>query len=269
MRYVELPPARALAPWVECLWALEAPAPEPGDPVEPVLPDGCTELVFHVGAPFRRRTLGRSDGATQYRSAVVGQIESALLLEPTGVVGLVGVRLRPEAAGAFLGVAARELTGTSARLDEVLASASPAFEDAVYAGDDLVAALARLEIRLADHASTRALPDERVQRAVALARAAGGACDVAALAATAGLSPRQLERRFADEVGVTPKRFLRLLRVHRAAQLLQKGVRAVDAALTCGYYDESHLHRDFREVAGAPPARWAASEHAFADRLLG
>jgi AraC-like DNA-binding protein len=267
--YVEIPPAPALARHVECLWAMTGPAPEPGAAAEPVLPDGCMEIVFHVGSPFRRRSTGPGDEGSQHRSAVVGQLERALDLVPTGPVGLVAVRLRPEAASAFMGAEAGELTGTSARLTDVWEREGADTEDAVYTAPDTWAALAALHERLLLRRAAIDDPAEALTRAVAVARERDGAVDVRTVAAAAGWSTRQLARRFRREVGLSPKRFLRVLRVQKAAQLLQSGSRPIDAALACGYFDEAHLHRDFREIAGAPPGRWLAGDRTLADRFLG
>lgn len=269
MRYVEVPPAPVLAPWVACLWALEAPPPLPGEEDDPVLPDGCMEIVFHLGAPFRRRTIGRDDDGSQHRTAVVGQIDRALVLRPTGPVGLIGARLRPEGAAALLGESVGALAGTSARLEDLWPRVAAEIEDRVYAAGDLLVALEELETCLVRRAAAARLPHAGLARAVVLARATSGAVDVARLAVAAGTSSRQLQRRFRSDVGLSPKRFLRVLRVHRAARLLREGGRHVDVALACGYFDEAHLHRDFRDVAGAPPGRWLAADHAIADRLLG
>jgi AraC-like DNA-binding protein len=269
MRYVEIPPTPPLAPWVECLWALEAPAPAADEPDEHVLPDGCMEIVFHVGAPFHRHSLSRDDGGSQHRTAVVGQLERAIVLRPTGVIGLVGARLRPEGAAALLGASVHDLTGTSAHLDSVWERECAEIEEHVYGAGDVVSALDELERCLLRRAASARAPHAGLVRAVALARTTGGATDVAALSAVAGSSTRQLERRFRSDVGLSPKRFLRVLRVHRAARLLREGGRPLDVALACGYFDEPHLHRDFRDVAGAPPGRWLATEHEIAARLLG
>ena len=269
MDYIEIWPVPALAPYVECLWALTGPAPDPGAEPEPVLPDGCMEIVFHLGSTFRRRATGPGDVASQHRTAVVGQIERALELEPTGPVALVAARLRPEGASAFLGVDAGEFSGTSAPLDAVWGQRGADIEDAVYSTGDAGAALATLHARLRALAGGLDAPAAPVSRAVAVARARDGAVNVRAIARAAGWSTRQLERRFRRDLGLSPKRFLRVLRVRKAAQLLQSGARAIDAALACGYFDEAHLHRDFREIAGTSPGRWTNAQRPLADQFLG
>ncbi len=227
------------------------------------------EIVFHVGSPFRRRTLGRDDAATQHRTAVVGQIDRALVLEATGRIGLIGARLRPEGAAALLGHDVGQLAGTSAALDALWECDAAEVEERVYAATDVFDALGALESALLRRVERARAPHEGLVRAVRLAETTAGATSVRSLAAAAGTSTRQLERRFATDVGLSPKRFLRVLRVHGAARLLGEGTSPVETALRCGYFDESHLHRDFRLVTGGPPGRWISAEHGFADRLLG
>src|SRR6185436_14338748 len=55
-------------------------------------------------------------------------------------------------------------------------------------------------------------PQRLVEAAVARVRATAGRVGVAALAHEAGLSTRQLERRFRERVGLGPKTFARLVR---------------------------------------------------------
>ena len=56
----------------------------------------------------------------------------------------------------------------------------------------------------------------------------------------------------------------RVARFRRAERLLRapahRSIAAV--ALTCGYYDQAHLNRDFRELAGCPPTAHLAELHA-------
>ncbi|MGE0314008.1 MAG: helix-turn-helix domain-containing protein [Lautropia sp.] len=69
-----------------------------------------------------------------------------------------------------------------------------------------------------------------------------------------GVSERQLERRCRQWLGLAPKRLHRLTRFESAlcGALATRRVPDVDAALAAGYYDQSHLARDARRLAGAP-----------------
>ncbi|GIF96413.1 AraC family transcriptional regulator [Catellatospora citrea] len=90
----------------------------------------------------------------------------------------------------------------------------------------------------------------------------GGALRVGALAAETGWSRRHLCARFAAEFGVGPKDALRLVRFGRSTRLVREPHRRAlaDIAAACGYYDQAHLAREWREFAGVAPSHWAQSE---------
>jgi AraC-like DNA-binding protein len=96
---------------------------------------------------------------------------------------------------------------------------------------------------------------------------AGGQLPVAALAAETGWSDRHLRSRFRAETGLTPKAAARLIRFGRARRLLLRRQRAgtgaslAELAAECGYYDQAHLDREFRGLAGCPPTTWLAEEY--------
>jgi transcriptional regulator GlxA family with amidase domain len=85
--------------------------------------------------------------------------------------------------------------------------------------------------------------------------ATGGAVRVEQLARETGWSRRHLSARFREEVGMPPKAFARLVRFQRAAGLLRAGADLADAAYACGYADQPHMNRDFRDLFGAPPSQ--------------
>jgi AraC-like DNA-binding protein len=93
----------------------------------------------------------------------------------------------------------------------------------------------------------------------------GGTIRAAELAEQTGWSGRHLASRFRAEIGLTPKAAARVIRFHRARHLLaaqaaQGGYRLADLAVTCGYFDQAHLAREFRALAGCPPSHWLAEE---------
>ena len=81
------------------------------------------------------------------------------------------------------------------------------------------------------------------------------------LSASSGMTPRTLQRLFADYVGVSPKWVMRRARLHEAAERADSGEPVDWAALASdlGYADQAHLTRDFTVTIGVPPARYAAA----------
>jgi AraC-type DNA-binding domain-containing proteins len=82
----------------------------------------------------------------------------------------------------------------------------------------------------------------------------GGLVSVDLLAKEAGVSTRQLERRFLCEVGLTPKLLSRILRFQQVFRAVERCDGAwAPVALECGYYDQAHLIRDFNQFAQQTP----------------
>ena len=101
-------------------------------------------------------------------------------------------------------------------------------------------------------------PDPAV---IAAAGALSRGVPVGEVARDLGLLPRTLRRRFAGQVGLTPKRFARVQRMQRLVRDLE-GQSEVDwavAAARHGYADQPHLADEFRELAGVTPAEYLRS----------
>lgn len=103
-------------------------------------------------------------------------------------------------------------------------------------------------------AARRARPPAypELERAWALLRASGGRLRVEALARELGCSRRHLAKRFAEDVGVTPKVAARLIRFEAVRARLGSAPLARLAAER-GFSDRAHLAREFRALGGAPP----------------
>ena len=112
----------------------------------------------------------------------------------------------------------------------------------------------------------------------------GGQARIAGLAGETGWSARHLQGRLRTETGLTPKAAARVIRFDRARRLMLRrgnsgaggpgGLVLADLAAECGYYDQAHLDREFRALAGCSPSRWLAEEFrnvqaAFADGVPG
>ncbi|MGH9866581.1 MAG: DUF6597 domain-containing transcriptional factor [Candidatus Polarisedimenticolia bacterium] len=270
MRYAEIAPHPSLRPHVERIWILQGAGSDAGDS-EQVLPDGRSELIFHLGDPFLRLD-GPSGPQPQSPVLAAGQIRGPLPLKPSGVVDVVGVRLSPAGGRTLLDAPASELAGLTIDLESLW-------------GGEAHELLARMQdtprddgrVDLLEHSLMRRLGTSRrrdagIEWAVAEIEAACGRVDLAELARTLGRSRRQLERRFAAQVGLSPRTFARIIRFRRAVgavRALPAGEPPawVDVALSCGYFDQSHMIRDFREFAGVPPRAFVRQPRSLSDLM--
>jgi transcriptional regulator GlxA family with amidase domain len=103
---------------------------------------------------------------------------------------------------------------------------------------------------------TRPANDHLVRQAMLqLENTLTGAVSVASIAASLGLSARQLERRFLSDIGLSPREYRLRLRLARAAWLLEHtDLSITQVALDCGYGDPSHFSRTFISRFGRRPS---------------
>lgn len=99
-------------------------------------------------------------------------------------------------------------------------------------------------------------PDPLITAAVAWLDRAPAGSRIDALTRYIGLSQSALERRFRHIVGVSPKKYVSLVRLRRAVRLHTAGADLTTVAHTAGYFDQSHFIKDFRRATGLSPSKF-------------
>ena len=254
MDYQEYPPGPQLAPYVDRFWTLTGSAAEMAGEVQPVLPDGRTELIVHLGDAFER---GSIDGLFERQAPIIfaGQLTSELLLRPTGAAAVLGVRFHPFGATAFLDVPQHRLAGVTPALEDLSRPLARALAS-VRSVTDRPARAVPLVRQVLERMVRPEDADPRIHAAVSIVMASRGRIPVEGVATVAGMSRRHLERRFLDVVGMSPKRLARITRFQAAVAALTAGTdgSAAATAATFGYADQPHFIREFRELAGCTPS---------------
>ena len=266
--YEEMLPPAALAGQVRCIWRLRAPAGDPAPP-EPIVPDGCVELVLNLADPFIRHT---APGVSHVQPArlVTGQITRAITIAPSGRTDLWGIRFQPWAAASFLGIHGTELRDRMIAVDD----ASPGLHsllDPVIDAPTERARGQRLIEALLGHARAVRAADDVLRRLVASIADEPDPLSVRELARRAGLGTRRLQSLFAEHVGISPKMLMRLNRFQRALRIArERGDLSWGAvALEAGYYDQPHLNHDCQEITGRAPSALVAKDPGLTEIFLG
>ncbi|MBI1737738.1 MAG: AraC family transcriptional regulator [Acidobacteria bacterium] len=254
MRYREFQPHPALQTYIECYWAVYDDS-QTSRIAAPILPDGSLEIILNLGGPqlLDARRFGQSPDSRCY---LFGQQDRYVLLTNGRRIDYLGIRFRPAGAYRFVGVNVDKLRAQVLELGAVLPSLQRELLNGVDPRGPLSARIHQLDRILLGHLKPVAKQDLTIEAAVDLAVRKRGNVQVSEILAALGVGARQLERKFNRAVGIGPKLFCRVLRfksIYEAAR--QSPIeRWAAAAFACGYYDQSHLIRDFLRFSGTAPA---------------
>lgn len=232
MTYRELAPPTGLLPVVACLWEHDVP---PGHE-QRIIPDGCVDLV-------------RLDGELVVVGADTGPVVSAPGVVPASRTS--GIRLRPGAAGAVLGLPASEVRDQRVPLADLWPDVGPALAETLDTADPA----GRLNLLARTVLHRRAERDELV--AAAARRLGVPGVRIAGVAEDLGVSERHLHRRTVTAVGYGPKMLGRVARLRRLIAL-SAGTQPplADRALLAGYASQAHMSDEVRRLTGRTPVRF-------------
>lgn len=246
-------PEGPLAEHVEAVWASHG---EGVFETEEILPRSRTEVLFAMGD---RHWLRDPEDARRDRAYETSFV-SGLHQRPLHVVSpsnsaMAGVRLRPAGAAAFLRDTPAAIAGSVVDLDAVLGREVERLREQIATTRDLRRRALLLAAAVARHlASTPPLSDA-VRFALATLHASHGGASIRGIVRATGYSHRWVTEHFRSEVGLGPKAYARTVRFESAFERLMALDRVdwADFAVDCGYYDQAHLAREFRALAGATP----------------
>jgi AraC-like DNA-binding protein len=175
------------------------------------------------------------------------------------------VDLSPPAAYVLFREPMHELAHRVVPLEEVFGE--PLLAERLHERADWADRFALLDSVLARRLGDAPAPSSEISWAWHTLLQTGGRMRVAALATELGWSRKRIAARFREEVGLAPKAAARLIRFERARESAERSERRDWAriALEYGYYDQSHLINDFREVTGRSPETFFQDARAGAD----
>lgn len=269
MIYRESPPSSTFLSLIDRYWSIEYDGGSDAPP-EPVLPDGCPEIVFNLADRFQRIP-SHGDVETQATAIVSGQLRRHILIRPTGRVSLFGVRFRPHAAFVFLGVGMSSLTDHVVPLSDVIDGASEELESRVQNATTFAERVAAVEAVLSNRINRSNSEESLAAGLSGLISDSGGRTSIRELVDRSGIGERRVERIFSKHVGVSPKMFARIVRFQGVVRSIEAAdsFGLLDTALSFGYYDQSHMIHDFNEFAGTSPLQYFEATHRLSELFTG
>lgn len=246
---------------------------QPGEAVPfkpyPPRPEQC--LTFFPRDAQRLEYPAEGRWVTQPRAVLVGQPTQRVNLHVGRDFLALIVVFQPGALFRLTGVPARELTDAHVDAESVFSREARLVSERLSSSTDYPEMIQLVEMFLLEvvrRSHRGALPLDRVAQGVVQHP---GQHSVVDLASQSCLSPRQVERQCRDRLGVGPKTFARIARLHHTYQRRFRHPREdwLSTALACGYCDYQHLAKDFRDLAGASPTVLFRQDESAPERAFG
>lgn len=237
--------------------------------IKPIPPDAEQSIFFYPRSDVKTIVNSTADARIASPSIIVGQKTSRINIQFGEDHLIIQVCFQPGFLYQFLGktpitlfqdeeINAEDLLGRGmAELNEQLREETDHRQ--------MLGLIDRFLLKKISGLSTDIRP---IDRAIVALRNSEKPLSLAWLADQACLSTRQFERKFQERMGMSPRFFSRIARFDRVFKLKAQHPHLdwLDVAYTCGYYDFSHLMRDFRQFADVTPSMLMAEELRSPDR---
>jgi len=198
--------------------------------------------------------------AERMGSFVAGLTDGPVLVEHGGSARCLQVDLAPLAARRLLRLPMSELANRSVALEDVLGRPAGELVERVAGAPSWAEGFALVDEALTARLAEAPPVDPGVSWSLERLAATGGGAAIGDLARELGWSHRRLISRFRDAIGLPPKLVARIVRFERLGRILaaEAGVEMARAAAECGFFDQAHLAREVRDLAGVTPTELRA-----------
>lgn len=219
-----------------------------------LIPDGTFELILNFGNAVYH-TDGNHEATQRPDTLLAGGFSKKFTLHYTGNICMIGVVFNPVYRNMLL----------NDRMDLYSASlitADDAFGNTLNAMIEALPDLSNTEY-LREHIENYfmklfknqpgSVHTKSICTAVEIIQHAKGNIVVEELASRVCMSTRNFRRAFTETIGMSPKEYIRIIRSKNILHMTRKGESIDTMAHELGYYDPSHLVRDFKDISGVSP----------------
>jgi len=254
MDFQIIQPSGILSKYIKQYWTLETSANE-GEVKERVIPTGNIDLIFHYAKAL---TVQKPDG-TDYQQApflISGQNSSYVDVVSDEKIGMIAVVFYPHTAGLFFDFPLNIIENQSVCLRTLLKDKINLLEDKIALANNLQSRIEAIENFLFSCLHNNA--DKQLELIVGALKVINqhrGQINSTELANSLGISNKQLERKFAAQIGKSPKKFIKIVRfqsvLDNAKNMTEE--KLSNLAYDNGYFDQAHFINDFKTYTGYPP----------------
>jgi len=230
--------------------------------------DGSTGLILSGNQDFYTGAL--KGGVPS--SFFYGQLSAHRDFAVKGSFSMIAVVFQPYFFNILLKISAKEAKDQIISVEDVLKSELLSFQENLLAGKKPEFIITQLNNFFTRFISGSSSTDHELVTAVQqLMLNNKGSVTSKDLELFTGYSERHLERKFEDYIGLSPKKYGNIIRLHHFIGLMKKNAdRESIAGLSydAGYTDQSHLIKDFKNNTGLTPNQYLKTENKLAINFI-
>jgi len=247
--YREYEPHEALKPFVSCFWsAVPGKYTLPVSYTDTIIPDGCSDIIIGFNTVTKKYNI-------IYCGIFDYYFQTQEILDANQAT--FGIRFFPGGAYPFLDYTLKEFSNDIVNLSDM----NKTFHDQI--GEQMVYASSDEErVRLAQSFLTgKLISDQRQPTSSNLLSnmlytifKQHGNVSVQELSKMEITDVRTINRLFENWIGLSPKKFSRIIRFQATVQALINKTDALTTVNQFGYYDQAHFINDFKKHLGKTPS---------------
>ncbi len=269
MDYQTFEPHSDLKSLVSCYWTLEVPK-QAKPQKQRIVPDGCIEMAFILGSDIMRYT-SDDDYILQPRTMVLGQTIEPFYIEPTGYVNTFAIRFYPYGFANFVTEPIKNLANKETPIGQLFEEKKAReLEEKIIEAKDTKLRIEIIESFLLERLNEKSTVENIVKTTVDALLSTNGNAQIKTILKGDLSKRRLLERKFAKEIGVSPKQLGKLIRLQSALKMLlnKETENLTNIAYQSDYYDQAHFIKDFKEFTGTSPREFLGNENMILSTLF-
>lgn len=263
-QFKKVSPSPFLQPYINGYWLLERQANcAITDPVR-LIPDGYPELVF---ALEKRFAMQQNDGFHRHPEVgFIGQLSKTLEVKADLGAKALYVKMYPWTPSLLMNVPQNLLINSVADLKNLIPTLE--IQELHYRlqdAENLTSTIQHLETYLIKKIQSNPQFNPILHLSVSKIFFEKGQTEMDTLTQSIKISSRYLEKLFKEQIGISPNRYARLIKIKKASMLLaeERPDNLTSFALENGFYDAAHFSRDFRKLAGFSPTEFIKYAESF------
>lgn len=252
MEYREYKPCKLLSGFVECYWTALADKP-PFREQESLIPDGTIELMFNFGDNYSQIKNGQKKIVKG--SHIIGIRKHTLKISQTDKQNFFSVRFKLGGIYPLINIPIYDIANEFLELDLLRNNNFNELEEKLYEAGTASKRIEIMETYLLRKIYNKSYEAYNFVDACKKFLLRNPSLDIKTLADKFGTNYKNLERKFQKVIGLTPSELLKIRRFNNAVFSMYscKYNSLTDIAYKCGYFDQSHFIREFKQLTAFSP----------------